>query len=297
MYSTSLVRGRSQPSPLAVGLPDPTIHLSGDWPEALHSPFVRQAQRRGEKVAIVGHNQLISYALLDQLSNRLANYLCDQGCSGKVVAIYAVRSPTLVWAILGILKAGAAFTVFDSGYPPARLAQYSLSAMPSMLINISEAGSLPEELAGVTTKSIILPKTLAAVSQVLGQYPDSAPNVEVGPHDLTYVMFTSGSTGKPKGLLGIHAPPAHFMAWHCLVTFGFTEKDHFSMLSGLAHDIVLRDIFAPLHVGATLHIPHPDDFSPGRMPKWMKDNSITVAHLTPPSGSLISAASDVNFFL
>ncbi|MGB0383939.1 MAG: non-ribosomal peptide synthetase, partial [Ardenticatenaceae bacterium] len=282
----------------APGLPDPRILLSGDWSEALHEPFVRQAKRVGgfAKMAIIGYDQSISYAELDQLSNQLAHYLCAHDCCGKVVAIYATRSPTLVWAMLGVLKAGAAFLVLDSAYPAARLAEYCRQATPHALLQLSEAGALPSELLDTLRQAqgkapadrLILPKTLAAASELLGSYSDSAPNIDVGPNDLAYVMFTSGSTGKPKGILGIHAPPAHFMAWHCR-TFGFTESERFSMLSGLAHDIVLRDIFAPLSVGATLCIPHPDDFLPGRISAWMRENQITVAHLTPPTGHLISA--------
>ena len=89
------------------GLPDPRIPLSGDWYIPLYEPFVRQAKRVGEKVAVVGHDVSISYAELDRLSNQLAHYLCAHDCSGKVVAIYAERTPTLVWAMLGVLNKSA----------------------------------------------------------------------------------------------------------------------------------------------------------------------------------------------
>ena len=52
------------------------------------------------------------------------------------------------------------------------------------------------------------------------------------------------------------------------------------MLSGLSHDPALRDVFAPLWLGATLCIPDPaDSDDPARLIGWMK--AITVAHLTP----------------
>ena len=282
----------SQDNVIKAGGPDPGIPLSGGWSEALHEPFVRQARRVGEKMAVVGAEVSISYAELDRLSNRLAHYLCAHDCSGQVVAIYAGRSPTLVWAILGILKAGAAFLVLDSTYPAARLAAYCRQATPHTLLQLAAAGALPDNNSDLPARRLVLPESVAAASQLLADYPDAAPETEVGPAQLAYIMFTSGSTGEPKGIVGTHAPPAHFMAWH-IETFRFTASARFSLFSGLAHDILLRDIFTPLSVGATLYVPRPDDFSPGRLSAWIQQHQITVAHLTPPLGQLIAADATV----
>ena len=269
-------------------LPDPRIPLSGDWYIPLHEPFARQAKRVGQKMAVVAHDVSISYAELDRLSNQLAHYLCAHNCSGKVIAIYAERSPTLVWAILGVLKAGAAFLILDSAYPAVRLAEYCRQATPHALLQLEEVGIVPNQLEElVPTLRLVLPKKPATARRLLEKYSTDAPNVSVAPDDLAYIAFTSGSTGKPKGIVGTHAPPAHFMAWHSR-TFGFTGSERFSMLSGVAHDILLRDIFSPLAVGATVYVPQSDDISPGRLSAWLAQNSITVAHLTPPMGQLIS---------
>ncbi len=274
------------------GLPDPGIPLAGDWSAALHAPFVRQASQVGEKMAVVGAEVSISYTELDRLSNQLAHYLCAHDCAGRVVAIYAERSPTLVWAILGILKAGAAFLVLDSAYPAARLAEYCRQAAPHALLQLAAAGALPDDVSDLPAHRLVLPDSVAGASQLLADYPDSAPETQVGPDQLAYIMFTSGSTGKPKGIAGTHAPPAHFMAWH-IETFRFTASARFSLFSGLAHDILLRDIFTPLSVGATLYVPQPDDFSPGRLSAWIQQHQITVTHLTPPLGQLMTADATV----
>ena len=84
-----------------------------------------------------------------------------------------------------------------------------------------------------------------------------------------------------KGILGGHGPLAHFLNWH-VRTFGLTADDRFSMISGLSHDPLLRDVFTPIQLGASLHIPDPDDIlAPGRLREWMASEGITVAHLTP----------------
>ena len=56
-----------------------------------------------------------------------------------------------------------------------------------------------------------------------------------------YVTFTSGSTGRPKGIVTGHAPLVHFVGWHA-AQHGLTGEDRFSMLSGLSHDPLLRDV-------------------------------------------------------
>jgi len=111
---------------------------------------------------------------------------------------------------------------------------------------------------------------------------------QIGADDLAYVAFTSGSTGKPKGILGRHGPLTHFLPWLREV-MGFTAEDRFSLLSGLAHDPLHRDVFTPLMVGGVICIPDPDDISsPGRLAAWLRRAEVTVAHLTPAMGQLVA---------
>lgn len=105
---------------------------------------------------------------------------------------------------------------------------------------------------------------------------------------MAYLAFTSGSTGKPKGIVGTHRPLSHFLQWH-IDTFALTKDDRFSMLSGLSHDPLLRDIFTPLWLGATLYIPDPRAFKiPGALAEWMGYRGITVAHVTPSLAQLFT---------
>jgi non-ribosomal peptide synthetase component F len=80
------------------------------------------------------------------------------------------------------------------------------------------------------------------------------PDVEVRADDLAYISFTSGSTGRPKGVQGCHGSLTHFLPW-LQHTFGLDHQDRYSMLSGLSHDPLHRDIFTPLQLGASICIP------------------------------------------
>src|SRR6185312_8863758 len=103
-------------------LPDPRSPLVAGGAEPVFAPFVRTARRVPDRVAVVDRSGAWSYGELDAASDRLAHFLEERGVGGgEVVAIYAARSASLVAALLGVLKAGAAFAVLDAAYPAARL--------------------------------------------------------------------------------------------------------------------------------------------------------------------------------
>ncbi|HSK76239.1 MAG TPA: amino acid adenylation domain-containing protein [Thermoanaerobaculia bacterium] len=255
-------------------LPDPKAPLPPVWEDAAHEMFAERARRHPERTAVSG---AWTYGELDVESRRLAGWLAAQGVrKGDRVAIYAHRSAPLALAVLGTLRAGAAFTILDSAYPAARLAEIFRIAAPKALLRMEAAGSLPESLEGCPR--LDLPAAL----------PDlPAPDVVTGPDDLAYVAFTSGSTGTPKAVAGPHRPLSHFLAWH-RERFGLGESDRFSLLSGLAHDPLLRDLLTPLTAGATLCIPDPEALAAGRLARWMRGEEITVAHLTPAMSEILT---------
>ncbi|MBW4493514.1 MAG: amino acid adenylation domain-containing protein [Oscillatoria princeps RMCB-10] len=275
-------------------LPDPAQPLVSEWFEPAHARVYQQAKRVPERLAVADKTQVLTYWQLDATSNQIANYLLSHGIGcGDAVAIYAHRSALLVVAVLGILKAGAAFTILDANYPAERLIDCLEAASPKGWLQMEAAGPLPpalEEFVATSSWScrLALPQKAAVCHNLLRDYSTETPEITVDPDDLAYIAFTSGSTGKPKGILGTHRPISHFLQWH-IQTFNLNESDRFSMLSGLSHDPLLRDIFTPLWLGGTLLIPDPDSIgTPGWLLDWMKQMQISVAHLTPAMGQLLS---------
>ena len=275
-------------------LPDLAEELDRAWVGGVHELFSRSAERAPDRPAVVDRGGAWSYGELEKTCNRLAGWLMAQGVGkGDRVAIYAHRSAPLTFAILATLKAGGVFTILDPTYPPARLVEFLSLAQPLALLRLEAAGPLPRALeswvAAAGCPLLGLPEGgSGAVFARLAELPGKAPDVPVGPDDLACLTFTSGSTGIPKGILGRHGPLSHFLPWQCR-QFGLTAEDRFSLLSGLAHDPLQRDLFTPLFLGATIVVPDPEEIGvPGRLASWMAREEVTVAHLTPAMAQLVT---------
>src|ERR1041385_3070736 len=90
--------------------------------EVLHEKFKRQASRTPHAIALVCNQQQMTYAELDQRSNQLARFLRARGLGrGQIVGLLLERSMEVYVALLGILKAGAAYVPLDPDYPSDRV--------------------------------------------------------------------------------------------------------------------------------------------------------------------------------
>ena len=272
-------------------LPDPRRTLGDEWTGSVQAHFARLARLAPERPAVVAAEAAWTYAELEARANRLAHSLVDGGVRrGDAVAIHGRRDPRLVCAVLGALKAGAAFVILDPAHPAQRLIDCLRLAAPRGWIEVEPAPeALSAHLEACSARCrVILPPASDGADAVAGDPGD--PGVEVGPEDLAYIAFTSGSTGVPKGILGRHGPLSHFTPWQRR-EFGLGESDRFSMLSGLSHDPLQRDMFTPLQIGGAISIPDPDiAASPGPLAAWMKSAGVTVAHLTPAMGQVLNEA-------
>ena len=279
-------------------VPDPTQPLNGEWMGAVHEALSQHAALRGGETAVTDPTDTWTYNELNQRSNQLAHYLIARGVQPQdVVAIYSHRSASLVWALMGAFKAGAAFLILDPTYPEARLASYLELGQPKAFLRVEAAGEPPpqidEALAAINCQiSLTLPSLAAARNTALfANWPTTDPEVTVGPDDRACLAFTSGSTGTPKGIQGRHGSLTHFLPWISR-KFGLDHTDRFSMLSGLAHDPLQRDIFTALWVGGTLCIPDPEQImTPGWTAQWLREQRVTFANLTPAMSQVITAGS------
>ena len=296
--------------------PDPTtdLHWSG-YRGAIHEIFARNARAFPDRVCVIEtpdqngqQERVFTYQHIHEASNALAHHLVDSGLQhGEVVMIYAFRGVDLVVAVMGVLKAGATFSVIDPAYPPARQKIYLSVARPRALVILEKAGAIAPSVKEYFREELnlrtLVPGLRIGERGVLygGQnngvdilerwwtdHRTADTGVVVGPDSVPTLSFTSGSEGVPKGVRGRHFSLTYYFPWMA-ETFGLSQTDRFTMLSGIAHDPIQRDIFTPLFLGAQLRVPSADDIgTPGQLAEWMDENKATVTHLTPAMGQLLS---------
>ena len=311
-------------SPEPTMLPDPTKDLEwSDFRGAIQDIFAQNAKLHPHRICVVeteyGNRpeRRFTYQHVNEASNILGHHLVQSGVQREeVVMIYSHRGVDLVIAVMGILKAGATFSVLDPAYPADRQIIYLEVAQPRALITIAkatkEAGTLSSKVRTYIDTSLQLRTEVTALAlgddgvlrapvpergdifERIASIRAKGPDVLVGPDSVPSLSFTSGSEGKPKGVRGRHFSLTYYFDWMA-ETFHLSSNDRFTMLSGIAHDPIQRDMFTPLFLGAQLLVPSQEDIQHERLAEWMHTHGATVTHLTPAMGQILVGGATASF--
>ncbi len=172
--------------------------------QTVHQLFEAQVRRTPNECALVFEDQTLSYEQLNVRSNQIANYLIGWGVTpGSLVGVLMDRGVDMIAAMMGVLKAGAAYVPLDPDYPRQRLAYMVQDAQACAVVSQSHYNA---HLPGAITPFI----ALNSLENELIAQPQSDPTTPVQASDLAYVIYTSGSTGKPKGVMVEHRNVVNF---------------------------------------------------------------------------------------
>ncbi|AXI80468.1 non-ribosomal peptide synthase/polyketide synthase [Peterkaempfera bronchialis] len=250
------------------------VGRSREMPESsITALFEQQVRGNPAAVAVASGEVALTYGELNARANRLAHALIARGVGPEqLVALALPRSAELVVAVLGVLKAGAAYVPVDPEYPAARIAYLLRDSRPSLLVTTGRTGDLPG------TDAV---ERLLLDDADLDGLPDTDPEVPLDPGHPAYVIYTSGSTGDPKGVVVPHRNVVRLFGT-TQELFGFSAEDVWTLFHSYAFDFSVWELWGPLlHGGRLVVVDHETSRSPHRFLELLARERVTVLNQTP----------------
>ena len=239
---------RSGLEQLHLGLSLEETRAGGFAPGLLHELFERRARERVRATAVICGESSLSYGELEERANRLARMLRSRGVErGDCVGLLLPRSLEVYVALLGILKAGAAYVPLDPEYPPDRVGYILADCQARVLVTSKCLAAKAQGFGGVM---IQLDGDRTALDGQSAERIDPA-TVGVTPEDLCYVIYTSGTTGRPKGVQIEHRSAHHLVRAEGEI-FGVRSEDKVYQGFSIAFDASVEEVWLAFHAGATL---------------------------------------------
>jgi amino acid adenylation domain-containing protein len=249
---------------------------------SIHELIEAQVEQTPEAPAIWYEGKFLSYADLNRRANQLAHRLQALGVGPEsLVGLCMERSFALVIALLGILKAGAAYVPFDPSYPSDRLNYLVQDADVSVLV-VQEAFC-----ARFDSQRLIV--TLDDDCSNLHYESTANPETFVSPDNLAYVIYTSGSTGNPKGAMNSHRGVCNLLLW-AHAKYQLNANDRVLQNTTFSFDASVWELFWPLMAGASMVLARPGGHRDHTyLRELINEYQITTVQLVP---SMLSAFLD-----
>ena len=189
-------------------------------------------KRYGKKTAVAMGDSRLSYAQLDEASNKMANALIGVGVGkGDRVAMLMSNSPEFAAIYFGVVKIGGIAVPLDTKYKPAELASLFDDSQPRVLVaesplSKSIAGSLPDfkSLTHVIEVGAGGEGQFLSYEQIMATGSVEPVAVEVDPEDIAHIAYTSGPSFNPRGVMMSHQALVR-EAGISGDSFGQTDKD------------------------------------------------------------------------
>lgn len=246
----------------------------------VHEWFEHIAANRPNAIAVSAGDVSFSYSEIDKRANQLARALRDKGAGPEaIVGVCLDRTPELLVAVLGVLKAGAAFLPIDPAQPKDRLAFMISDAKAQIVLTDAKTQNILPAFNGNVWR---MDRDWRCFSDQLSA-PLSSPAL---PDNLCYVIYTSGSTGRPKGVMVSHRSAAN-AAQTLLEIFHLPTNARVFQFGSLSFDIFIFDLLMVMSCGGTLCLAA-SEVMPGQpLADALRNQRINVVTLPPSSLSVV----------
>jgi amino acid adenylation domain-containing protein/non-ribosomal peptide synthase protein (TIGR01720 family) len=249
----------------------------------VHERFAAIAARLPDREAVACGDRRLDYGQLDRWSSRIARALLAAGVRPETrVGLAVERSVGLVAAILGALRAGAAYVPLDPDYPADRLRHMITDAGLTLLLVGPEAARLLAPVVETLPNGCrLIDVTTLDDLDAPDSLDDGPLTVPVLPDQLAYVIYTSGSTGLPKGVGISHAALSrHFDDF--IPAFAYGPRDAGLQFSTVNFDAAIEQMLPLLTLGGRVVLRGPGMWSAEELTRVLVAERLTIADI--PTG-------------
>ncbi len=249
------------------------VDLDGD--RCLQQLFEQRVDADPERVALVTEGETWTYGRLEGEANRIAHRLAGLGVGPETrVGLSIERSPEMVAALLGILKAGGAFVPLDTSYPRERIAFMLADSRCAVVVT-------SEHPAPWMTRGGAEVLVLEAQSEAIAALPNTRLGRTSSPDNLAYAIYTSGSTGRPKGVMVSHRAILNRLLW-MQTELPIGSDDAVLQKTPISFDASIWEVFVPLFVGARLVLAEPGGHQDtAYLARIVGDQGVSILQLVP----------------
>lgn len=292
---SELCVGQWQPANNAAVVPISDLPISfGTFSDELTSTLLIALQHAAQhgQTAIEWQGMTLSYtALLQRVAE--IQYLLHQYSveCGDRVGLHVYRQSDMICAMVACLFSGVTFVPLEPTFPADRLVTIEQEAG---LKAVLQDTALSIAMAPVPFKGIIVQLIVADDGTAMVDSANSGVDVQpmsgliprvserLSPDTPAYIMFTSGSTGKPKGVVISHRALLTFLQGS-IDRLGLDASTRWLLITTMAFDIAMLEIFAPLWVGGCAVLTSSDEYrDPHAICDYLtEENAITVLQATP----------------
>ncbi|MBP5222500.1 MAG: amino acid adenylation domain-containing protein, partial [Lachnospiraceae bacterium] len=171
--------------------------------QLIYQMFCEQAQKNAGQTALIYKDCIISFEKMNKMVNVLAHKLKERGISRQdKVIVLGDRTIEFILAIVGVMKAGAAYIPVDPQWPEQRIGFVVKDSEAKIALIASENAKIPENIPGIDL-----------YEKNVWDGDESEPEVVNDAEDLAYCIYTSGTTGDAKGVMIRHKSLVNYVRY------------------------------------------------------------------------------------
>ncbi|WP_442941858.1 amino acid adenylation domain-containing protein [Nocardia sp. NBC_00416] len=258
-------------------------------PVLLTEVFAAAVRENTHGPAVISGDTRLTYAELDERSNKLATLLIRRGAGTEdPVLVAAPRSVESIVAWWAVVKSGAPYVPVDPRYPAARIDQMMSDSGAALGVTVSSArAELPDSVRWIVLDDTSVAAELDTVAA--GPIDDTQRLRPIRPANTAYVVFTSGSTGVPKGVAVSHSGIADFLTAQ-RVDPDLGPASRVLQFASPAFDASLMEILMAIGRASTLVVAPTGIYGGNELADLLREQQVTHAFVTPAALASVDPA-------